>query len=124
MSHDAFTLTLPPRSEHLATARSFAASVARHFDVVGETVEDLKIAVTEACIDAIASGAPVRVRAEANGHALVFEVDAPQDGEVPGRDALDEVGAPARVELIRALFSDAAEVEASRRAIRFSVPID
>jgi hypothetical protein len=125
MSHDEFTLRLPPLAEHLGTARSFAAAVARHYDVAGETVEDLKIAISEGCIDGLVSGEALRVRAEEVGRALAFEVDAPDhDGAMPERDALDELGTPARIELIRSLFPDATiGAVDGRRVIRFTVAL-
>jgi len=43
---------------------------------------------------------------------------------VPSGPALDGIDAPARLELIRSLFPDAAVVsEDGRRAIRFSLPL-
>ena len=125
MSHDEFTLRLPPLAEHLGTARSFAAAVARHYDVAGETVEDLKIAISEGCIDGLVTGDALRVRAEEIGRALAFEVDAPDhDGSMPERDALDELGTPARIELIRTLFPDATiDTPDGRRVIRFTVAL-
>jgi hypothetical protein len=125
MSHDTFTLELPPLAEHLGTARSFAAAVARHYDVAGETVEDLKIAISEGCIDGLVNGEPLHLRAEETGRAVVFEVDAPEhDDRLPERLALDELGTPARIELIRSLFPDASVVSPDgRRVIRFSVAL-
>ena len=125
MSHDLFELQLPAHAEHLATARSFAAAVARHYDVMGEAVEDLKIAVSEACVDALVAGTGIRVKAEEVGRAVAFEVDAPEAAETPEQEALDEVGAPARLELIRSLFGDATiDADYRGRAIRFSLPLD
>jgi hypothetical protein len=120
---DALALTLPSRAEHLGTARSFVAAVARHFSVAGEAVEDLKLAVSEACVDALSAGTPILVRAEEAGGSIAFSVDAPEsDGDADGTGA-DELGALGRLELIRALFPDAAVVQVDgRRAIRFSVP--
>jgi hypothetical protein len=125
MSHDTFTLELPPLAEHLGTARSFAAAVARHYDVAGETVEDLKIAISEGCIDGLVNGEPLHLPAEETGRAVVFEVDAPEhDDRLPERLALDELGTPARIELIRSLFPDASVVSPDgRRVIRFSVAL-
>jgi anti-sigma regulatory factor (Ser/Thr protein kinase) len=119
---DSCRLTLPSRAEHLATARSFAAAVARHFAIAGETVEDLKIAISEACVDALVAGAPIHMVAEDRGRAISFSVDAPEGDHDPERDELDELGAPARVELIRSLFPDATMTTGDSRAIRFSVP--
>ena len=125
MSHDTFTLELPPLAEHLGTARSFAAAVARHYDVAGETVEDLKIAISEGCIDGLVNGEPLHLHAEETGRAVVFEVDAPEhDDRLPERLALDELGTPARIELIRSLFPDASVVSPDGwRVIRFSVAL-
>jgi anti-sigma regulatory factor (Ser/Thr protein kinase) len=124
VSHDAFGLELPSRAEHLGTARSFAAAVARHYAVSGEAVEDLKIAVSEACVDALVAGEPIHLRVEDEGNSIAFAVDAPEVGEeAPDRAALDELGAPARIELIRSLFPDTTMAGAgARRAIRFSLP--
>jgi anti-sigma regulatory factor (Ser/Thr protein kinase) len=124
VTSDVFRLTLPSRAEHLGTARSFAAAIARHYAVAGEPVEDLKIAVSEACVDALVAGEPIHVRARETGGALTFEVGAPETGEEPERSALDELGAPARIDLIRSLFPDVVVVtDGGRRAIRFSLPL-
>jgi hypothetical protein len=124
VSHDVFELTLPPHSEHLGTARSFAAAVARHYDATGEAVEDLKIAISEACIDALVTSTPIRVRAEEMGRSIAFSVEAPDGEEAPERIPLDELGAPARLELIRSLFPDAVvDNSGGRRAVRFSLPL-
>lgn len=125
MRHDTFELELPPLAEHLGTARSFAAAVARHYDVAGETVEDLKIAISEGCIDGLVNGEPLHLHAEETGRAVVFEVNAPEhDDRLPERLALDELGTPARIELIRSLFPDASVVSPDgRRVIRFSVAL-
>lgn len=123
MSQDAFGLELPSRAEHLGTARSFAAAVARHYTVSGESVEDLKIAVSEACVDALVAGEPIHLRVEDEGRSIAFAVDAPETGDAPDRAVLDELGAPARIELIRSLFPDTTMAGAGRRrAIRFSLP--
>jgi serine/threonine-protein kinase RsbW len=125
VNHDAFALTLPSRGEYLGTARSFAAAVARHFSITGEDVEDLKVAISEACVDALESGTPVLVHAEDEGRVISFVVDAPERAEATGPDPRDELGAPVRMELIRTLFPDAAIVSVDgRRAIRFSLRVD
>jgi len=126
VTHDGFVLEVPARSEHLGTARAFAAAVARHYDVDAEVVDDLKIAISEACVDALAETEPLRVRAEDLGRSLRFEVVSPrrEGGTGDDRPALDELGAPARLELIRALFDDAAlETADGERVVRFTVPL-
>jgi anti-sigma regulatory factor (Ser/Thr protein kinase) len=124
VSHDVFDLQLPAAAEHLGTARSFAAAVARHYDVAGETVEDLKIAISEACVDALVAGSPIRVRAEEVGNAVSFAVEAPEGGVTDEQRELDDLGAPARLELIRSLFPDTSvQTEEGRRLIRFLLPL-
>jgi hypothetical protein len=116
-------LTLPSRPEHLATARAFAAATARHFEISGEPVEDLKVAISEACVDALVVGSPIRIRAEEADRTLRFTVDAPE-GDDSERAELDALGAPARIELIASLFPDAAvDAGEGRRTIRFSLPL-
>src|SRR4029078_3048451 len=105
VTYDCLMLEVPARSDHLGTARAFAAAVARHYDVDAEVVDDLKIAISEACVDALADTDPVRVRAEDLGRSLRFEVVSPrrEGGTGDDRPALDELGAPARLALIPAL---------------------
>jgi hypothetical protein len=123
VNHDAFALTLPSRGEYLGTARSFAAAVARHFAITGEDVEDLKVAISEACVDALESGDPVVVRAEDEGRVISFLVDAPERDEILS-ELGDELGAAVRIELVRTLFPDAAVATVDgRRVIRFSLPV-
>jgi serine/threonine-protein kinase RsbW len=126
MSHDGFALEVPARSEHLGTARAFAAAVARHYEVDADVVDDLKIAISEACVDALAEAEPLRVRAEDLGRSLRFEVASPRGDARPDEDRadLDELGAPVRLELIRALFDDAAVEDVDgERVVRFTVPL-
>lgn len=119
MNPDSFELELPTRAEHLGTARSFVAAVARRYAVSGETVEDLKLAVSEACTDAMAAEGTVRVRAETIDRSLTFEVEAPERSTLAA--GLDEPAAPARMDLVRTLFPDATlERSGDRRVIRFS----
>ncbi len=123
---DAFRLTMPCRADQLGTARSFAAAVARHYAISGESVEDLKLAISEACVDALVAGAPIDVSAEDAGSSIAFAVKAPDAAGAPGgpeRAELDELGAPARIQLIRSLFPDATVSEDGHRTIRFSLPL-
>jgi anti-sigma regulatory factor (Ser/Thr protein kinase) len=119
-----FELNLPPRSELLGTARSFAAAVARHYELGGEAIEDLKVAISEACVDALLVGERLHVHASEGGRVVSFTVDLPREDTGPTADqAQDELGAAARFELIRSLFPDAnLETDAGRRRVRFSLP--
>jgi hypothetical protein len=125
VNDDAFRLSLPSDAVHLGTARSFAAAVARHYAVSGEAVEDLKIAISEACVDALVAGQPIHVVAEGLGEVVAFTVDAPEGEEGSERAALDELGSPARIQVIRSLFPDAKVTDDNgRRRIRFSLVHD
>ena len=52
---DELVLNLPPDPEQVRTARLFAAAAARHFEISEERVEDLKVAISEACTNAMKS---------------------------------------------------------------------
>jgi len=119
---ETFDLDLPAAPEHLGTARAFVASLARGLGVSGELVEDLKLAVSEACTDALPGSRNVRLRAVVEGRVLRFEIDAPGSSTVAA--GLDAVSAPARFDLVRSLFPDAViEHDGPRRQIRFTLPI-
>jgi serine/threonine-protein kinase RsbW len=82
---DRLELMIPPEAGSVAMARMFAASVARHFGCDEGTVEDVKVAISEACTNAVKAheGAgiqdPVRIVATAEPMGLRFEVM--DDGE-------------------------------------------
>ncbi len=123
---DHFALELPPEPISIGTARLFSATVARFFQCEEEAVEDLKLAVSEACTVAIRTneerGRPVHLTIEGGPNELMFSIrdggsTVSTDGMV---DALDVPGG----ELIRALFPQV-EVVANTDGgtdVRFSVP--
>jgi len=121
---DRFTLELPPEPISIGTARLFSATVARYFGCEEEAVEDLKLAVSEACTVAIRTNEGrhrrVHLVIEDGGSALTFSVQDGGSSAPADADALDvPVG-----ELIRALFPSA-EVSANPDGgadVRFSVP--
>jgi anti-sigma regulatory factor (Ser/Thr protein kinase) len=99
----------------------FAASAARLAGCSDETVEDVRLAVSEACTRAVqeagASDELVSVDATIDGAGLEVVVTAPI-----GRD--DGFPDDPPVDLIRALFENAEDVEADgRRTVRFRVPV-
>ncbi len=101
----------------LTTARLFAAGAARLAGCSDETVEDVRLAVSEACTrgvrDAGDGDEPVSIEAHINGAGLEVVVLAP-----PGRGPALEDDLP--VDLIPALFEGAEAVEADgRRIVRF-----
>ena len=124
-----FTLELPADPAYMATARLFAWTLARQFGVNEETLEDLKLAISEACIRALttAAGQPVAMAAERQAGRLAFQV---AQGTTPGgadpgmaTPTPEEMAAGLSLELIIALFDDG-EVgeEEGRPVVRFSVP--
>jgi anti-sigma regulatory factor (Ser/Thr protein kinase) len=134
----AYVLEVPALPAHVGTARLFAAAVARRFGADEDSIEELKLAVSEACTGAIRAqagdaAAPVRVEAQHDGGRITFSIEA--DGvDLPWKEALDdalrELAAPTddvmtslSIQLIQGLFEDARIVENPRggTGVRFSV---
>ncbi|HEX9236997.1 MAG TPA: ATP-binding protein [Actinomycetota bacterium] len=73
-------LTFPPKPEYVSTARHTVAALARLHEIPDEVVDDIKLAISEACTNAVATntrvgeGDPVRVVASLDGEAIVIEV--------------------------------------------------
>jgi serine/threonine-protein kinase RsbW len=71
-------LLFPPRPEYVRMARHTVAALARLHDLPDEVVEDVKLAVSEACTNAVtvnaADGRAVRVVATVADDGLVIEV--------------------------------------------------
>ncbi len=73
-------LTFPPKPEFVSTARHTVAALARLHEAADEVVEDLKLAVSEACTNAVATntrigeGDPVRLLASVANEEMVIEV--------------------------------------------------
>lgn len=125
---DQFVLELPAAPQYVGSARLFVAAVARRLDCSPETVDDLKLGISEACTQALAAGGltPQRLR------LTVARVDARLELEVVrlGREASAEVDDPATAEahqirdlgldLLRSLFPDTGQ---NGSAISFSTPI-
>jgi anti-sigma regulatory factor (Ser/Thr protein kinase) len=122
-----FVLDVPAEPQNLGTARTFASRVASHFGCDDDTVLDLRLAVSEACTESMASPRPnestVRVALEPGVDRLRVEITGV--GSFAGPDGSQRrVGEPTRVELIRTLFPDV-QVEPLKDglyALRFSVP--
>lgn len=102
-----FSLSVPAGAGHMTTVRAFAVAVARRFGFDEDVIEDLKLAVSEACagpIDAGVTGDIDLVVGDDDG-GLRYEVrSAPwAAAEQPSIDgALID-----RSALVRALFDDA-----------------
>lgn len=119
--HD-LVLEISPEPSNVRTARLFAAAAARHFGVEEDRVEDLKIAISEACTNAIQSHlsadltTPVRVVASADDNAMRFDVvDAapgsasepvPEPGGPPYTPPFGVFDGSLGASVIRAIFPD------------------
>ncbi len=101
-----YRLTIPPRAEFVATARLFAATVARVFEVQDTTVEDLKLATSELVSLAILNGndAPIVITITP-GHPMTLSV-GPLG--VPSRSPATPSVAP--LDVVHAVFSDVSVV--------------
>lgn len=103
-------LTIPPRSAYVAVVRLALASLARKAGLGEEAVDDLKIAVSEACTNAVvaneeaAPGEPVAVTWSEERDRLIVEV-ADRGGDAgEGGDEVDTQGFSTRLTMSLALL--------------------
>ena len=125
-----FTIDLPGDPAYLATARLFASTLARHFDVADDVIEDLKLAIGEASARSLATVDPARrltVSVAREDERLVFEIPqgelrqaAPADTPTPSGE---ELAAGLSLELVGALFDDTELTDGEPTVLRFSVPL-
>lgn len=121
---DRFVLELPAAPQYVGTARLFVAAVARRLSCPPETVDDLKLGVSEACTQALAgSGLVERLRVSLSRGAdrLALEVarvgaQAPAAADGSTVAAGEQLG----LDLLRSLFPDTGR---NGEAISFSAPI-
>jgi serine/threonine-protein kinase RsbW len=77
---DTYILEIDPDPQLVPTARMFAATVARQLGCPEDAVLDVKIAVSEACTNAVQAhldrhvDGPIRLKVEEEGPGLVYEV--------------------------------------------------
>lgn len=132
-----FSIEFPPDANNVSTARIFSAAVARHFGADPADIDDLKIALTEACGSAIShsrgsAAQPIRISAIPASGMLTFEVNGHRRAELLDRDASGggEMDTGQQIlalsaELISALFPDAEFVDTSQGTFfRLSVLAD
>jgi anti-sigma regulatory factor (Ser/Thr protein kinase) len=125
-----FTLELPPDAAYVSAARLFAAVVARQVGVAEEVLDDVKVAIGEACARALATAPdrPISVVVDRKDNRLIYEVAQGETPTVAPSDLTstptpDELAVGLNLELITALFEDADIVQTDgARALRFSVP--
>jgi anti-sigma regulatory factor (Ser/Thr protein kinase) len=129
-SPDRFTLETPSDPAYVSAARLFAATVARQVGVAEENLDDVKVAIGEACARALATASerPLSVRAERSDLRLAFEVEQGQaspssPSDLTSTPTPQELAAGLNLELITALFDDADVVLRSDGTpmLRFSV---
>lgn len=109
------TLTMPARADFLILARLALAGLSRAVKIDPETLADLKLAVTEACANAVRhaygdSEGQVTVRYSVDGDRLAIVVEDDGEGFEPQQvddwvpEELDETGMG--LSIIRAVVDD------------------
>lgn len=109
-----FRLEFSSDPRFISTARLFAAAVARYYQCDEETVDDIKLAISEACTNAVKAleRQPVGISVEREDSHVRFEVVDRAGGfdeEAAARPGLDEELAEGGIglQIIRSLFPDA-----------------
>jgi serine/threonine-protein kinase RsbW len=135
---DTYILEIDPDPQLVPTARMFAATVARQLGCPEDSVLDVKIAISEACTNAVQAHVdrgvddPVRLKVEERGPRLVYEIsDAGAGVDVPTDEPPEvfrravESGSDDEgmgIALIRALFPSAEfEPQADGTIVRFGI---
>jgi hypothetical protein len=121
-----FEIELPGDPAYVATARMFASSLARQVGVEEEMLDDLKLAVSEACARALgfaAAGDGLRVKAHLAEDRLVFEI--PQGSGSASPPPTGDLAPGLSLELVTVLFDDAEVIQDDdgTPAVRFSVRV-
>lgn len=116
---ESFVLEFPPEAHYVSTARLFAAGIARTYGTDEELVEDLKVAVSEACTSAIKarrdgmSERPVRLSVRRDAGLLSFEAEdtgiqpageGPEPVIASSGSSSEDIVRRLSLETIRALF--------------------
>ena len=123
-----FTIELPADPAYVATARIFASELARQVGVPVEMLDDVKVAISEACTRALRSAEHqdhLKVRVHRSQGRLAFEVPQGEITPKPRGSSTDDLTAALSLELITVLFEDgeATRDDDGEPVIRFSVPI-
>jgi anti-sigma regulatory factor (Ser/Thr protein kinase) len=137
---ESFLLEFPPEAHYVSTARIFGAGVARTFGADEDLVEDLKIAVSEACTNAIKAreqgtvDGPVRLWVRREEDLLSFEAedtgiqpagDSPEPIIPSSGSTSEDIARRLSLETIRVLFPSTEIVPSDKGGgnIRFSLPL-
>jgi serine/threonine-protein kinase RsbW len=129
---ESFVLEIPPIAAYVGMVRLFVGSLARHFGIEEGTVQDLKLAVSEACNGAIRvrgpgpSDDPVRIVSSNDAGRLVVQVDDASDSEASAdASTTEDLVRGLGLELIQALFPDVEMMPGTggRKGVRLAVPV-
>jgi Histidine kinase-like ATPase domain len=125
MEMERLTIRIPPGTAHVASVRAFVGAVGRRLGCSEETIDDLRLAATEACAQAIEERVAddgVEVRTLSDDHRLFLEIDPSGSFDRPP-DGLDgSTGSATRRALIEGLFPDA-EFDREHAVLRIAVPV-
>lgn len=103
-------IRVPAAAEHIATVRAFIGAVGRHAGCSEETIDDLRLAATETCAQALDEGtAPdgIEVRASLEPGRLVLVIEpAARFVPSPAADPLDPTTGDRRRALVSGLFPE------------------
>jgi serine/threonine-protein kinase RsbW len=132
-------LEFPPKAEYVGVARHTVAAMARMRGISGEMVEDVKLAVSEACTNAVTAqaklGASDRIRVTARGDTdgLLIEVEDGATDALPSQEEGDDgfdsedfsFETNLSLPLLRGLVDDLeiAPREGGGRVVRMRLPI-
>lgn len=136
---DQFSLEFASEPEFISTARLFAGAAARYYGCDEDAVQDVKIAVSEACTNAVKAhgtalvAMPVRVLVRPMGDRVEFHVIDSGGGfqrtgngehKLSDTDALLESGIG--LQIIQALFpdTDVGPNAEGGTTVRFSTPVN
>lgn len=131
MAEDRFSLRIPASAAYVVTARIFAAAVARQAGMSEESVDDVKLAISEACAAGVRDGeeGTLGVVVERQGDHLEFEIVGE---DIPPPPADDLVATPESFrrsvgyDVIRSIFPEASILSQDDHSgrIRFAVPVE
>lgn len=125
-------LTIPSEARYVGLARLFAASAARAQGIDEETIDDIKIVISEAATGVVQDGytGAISVAATRMNGALTYAVHrsgrVPDDGSQEPAPTSDLDGVQdVRLQIIRALFPGAHvdQADEDRTTLRFSVDV-
>jgi len=123
-------IQIPPRPEYVGVVRLAVASLARHHGIHEERVDDLKIAISEACTRAVVADAasPITVSWATGERRVVVEVSGLPPAPAEDPSAVDSQGLDTRHTMSEALLGslvDSYETEAgpSGSLVRLSLNV-